>query len=155
MTVDLMLKWLYTGNIDVPKGSVRELTLLYILADQLDLLPLRRTALNRIVRELCRHNHDVPCYHIIRLVCEHLPVSSPLHLWYLLHYVHHWNAFWESAQSRQYFLGLPAEFLSKVMRAQARLGLHSLYEKPCCHDVCFFHEHSSAEERLASKHGLC
>jgi len=155
-TVEVLLGWLYTDEISTARGSV-ELAQLYILADQLEIPALREDAFDRTVRELLRHEDLMvfPNPETLALVSAKLPESSSLRRWYLWLTVNHWDTSCDSAESKQYFASLPSEFSSTVLRMQAELHESPPKRCVCCHDLCFFHEHPSEEECLASDCYFC
>jgi hypothetical protein len=146
------IAWLYTGNIHdnvcVEEGCLK----LYIFADLVDILALRRGALT----ELSDMETLEPSYQNVKSALEDLTQSSQLYTWMVGCYVAHWKpdhddddpCLFDSDTDPDYLL---ATFVYQVMRGLAdRKVVGTPGSCSCCNNICNYHEHESKEEWEAS-----
>jgi len=148
--LEIFAKWLYTGDVsgDITLvGNVR----LYIFADQVDIMALRRTVVNEFPEGLILY------YDTIKLIHTKLPGASPLLKYALACYIAHWEPDDDDDDNDPCILDnetdpdhLLASFVYQVLRGVASRESKNPPGCPCCNDVCQYHEHSSKEEWEAS-----
>ncbi|KAH0157301.1 hypothetical protein KCU67_g7960, partial [Aureobasidium melanogenum] len=149
--------WIYTGsfNVELLSGSESEESLyvkLYIFADQMDILALRRSAISHLA------DADPLTWDLVKLILMNLPENSPLRRSVLDMFIAHWTleSKWglpepDSPVDHECFPAL-YKFMREVM---AGITLRTSCpeestECPCCIDLCRYHEHESEEEREAT-----
>jgi len=168
----LFISWLYTGSL----GSVEReqdpgyryflgsFLPLYVLADQIEVLALRRDVLTHLQLSAVEGDRSQPpmdCK-VLQYTLKHLPVSSPMRDWLVDTYAHHWDSGSGGFVSDGDMRSIPADFLCQVLNGMARDKNGMMAEmssdftciKPdcsCCFDICQYHEHQDEEEQEASK----
>lgn len=140
--------WIYTGEL--AKDQSRNINL-YVFADQVDILSLRRDTLSQISGLRC----EMPNYDDVKYVLENVTQQSQIYRWVVDSYVAHWlptsddndKCLLNSNSDSDHLL---ANFIYDVLKGTAlRKGVYCP-EYPCCNDVCQYHEHFSKEEWEAS-----
>ncbi|KAH0365324.1 hypothetical protein KCU65_g6183, partial [Aureobasidium melanogenum] len=143
-TCRMFVGWLYTGQLTYGAGW-KSLFSLYVFADEVEMLALRRTVMTNIVRSY--KTPWIPPVEDAAAVLKLLPSSTPLYMWLLDAFTHHWDPEHDKPSN-----SLPSEFLMDwVKRALVRKC--AIEEKktcagcPCCREnPCHYHEHESLEE---------
>ncbi|KAH0366444.1 hypothetical protein KCU65_g5376, partial [Aureobasidium melanogenum] len=146
--------WIYMGTFDhleCIEGSVERLYVkLYIFADQVDILALRRSAVSSL------GDVNIIDWDLVKLILTSLPENSPLREYALDSYIAHWEPSssrvlpqLDSQNDPGYLL---SNFLGEVLTgiASGRLPVDDCTECPCCIGLCDYHEHESQEEREAT-----
>lgn len=141
-------KWIYTGDASdsiTDASNVR----LYIFADQVDIMALRRTIISEFPAGC------VLRYEMIKLIYTKLPDTSPLLKHTLACYIGHWEPGDDDndpclLDSEMDPDNLLANFVYQVLRGVALRESKDSPGCPCCKDICQYHEHSSKEEWKAS-----
>lgn len=152
--------WLYTGRLPHKYSrfnDIGKLVPLYILADQVEILSLRRALIDETKKHLTTSSGEawVEMYFGIALMYNNLPRSSPLIQLHLKRYIHHWHPSYDEEETDESIAAVPGEFFYAVMAGQADASFSNEHlQCPCCNDLCAFHEHKSDEEREASKSTL-
>jgi len=140
--------WLYTG--DLTECARKNDTDLYVFADQVDILALRRAALSEIVRKDKLLTYDRLAY-----IHSNLARGSPLLRWVTDHYIAHWQPDHDEDDSCPLDSDTDpdhnlARFVYQVLKGVAIRDDVDLPGCRCCNDVCEYHEHPSKEEWEAS-----
>lgn len=138
--------WIYTG--ERPSPMVNCDVMLYIFADQVDILALRRTIIGGFM-------NTIPRYSLAKIILKDLPQNSPLQKFLLDTYVAHWQpkhdqkdpCLLDSNADPNHLL---AAFTYRVMEGLALRKMRNPPGCPCCNIACSYHEHSSKEEWKAS-----
>ncbi|KAI4842968.1 hypothetical protein E4T44_07004 [Aureobasidium sp. EXF-8845] len=138
--------WIYTGKLKVL--TTTNYIALYILADQVDIMALRRDT----VSDISRREAVFLEYAEVRVVLKNVTQQSQLYRWMLNTYIAHWDTssddedpcVIDSDTDPDHLL---ANSIYKVMSGVAARGKKkSPYECPCCDDPCQYHEHESRAE---------
>lgn len=147
--------WLYTGDIlsEVDTIEINCFLELYVFADLVDIIALRRETLKQISETEGPKVH----YDSVRFILKNTTQNSQLYRWTLAFYITHWQpehdddgdpCLFDSDTDPDYLL---ATFMYKVTRGLAVRGKDvGFIECSCCNHPCEYHEHSSMEEWEAS-----
>jgi hypothetical protein len=148
------ITWLYTGGIVINKNSPCRILALYIFADQMDIIALRRDAIS----QFSKIDLVMIFYDQVQFVLENVTQHSQLYRWVLDSYINHWEP--EDDDDDPCLLdsdadpdNLLADFIYQVMRGIAiskSSGDRDSGDFVCCNSICQYHEHSSKEEWEAS-----
>ena len=150
--VEAFVRWIYTGQID-DDMPVDDSIHLYIFADQMDILALRRPLLTGLAE------HALLDWDAVKLILTSLPPTSQLHDWIVNSYVAHWELDFDDdypcpLNSEEDPDHLFANFIYKVMKGIAvRDNSEDVSDRSecwCCSITCYYHEHTSNEEWEAS-----
>jgi hypothetical protein len=153
---DWFVRWLYSGQLKeaLYAPDADELFNIYIFADRVDILALRRTVMAELVS---REMSDLP-YSSIILATKSLLSSAPLYRYAVEWYTNHWiPSEAERNHQDQAYEDLPKEFLHLVMSGLALRSHHLYMDKrfgksntemlcKCCGPFCHYHEHDSYDE---------
>jgi hypothetical protein len=148
--------WLYTGEIADPKHQegiceCANHVLLYIFADMMDILALRRKVMDYITLRAPL----LPEYDTVRIIFTNLPATSPLRKHTLRTYIAHWEAGVDgkdeyakavSNDTEGVLKGFMEEFQRGVARRATDHDVDSTEDCACCGDACRYHEHESHAE---------
>lgn len=138
--------WLYTGEVE--EGTFIQL---YIFADQVDIIALRRDIVDVMAKE-----DDVYRYNDISVLLMNLTQNSPLRKYMLDLYIHHWQPACDVEDPCPLDRdtdpeNLLANFVYEVLKGLAAREENKDGNKCSCYnDICQYHEHSSKEEWEAS-----
>jgi hypothetical protein len=144
--------WLYTGDVFVDEGAALCYMELYIFADLVDIIALRRET----ITQLSEMTELEPRYETVRSGLKNITQYSQLYKWLMDVYVAHWEpehddddpCLYNGDTDPDYLL---VTFMYQVMRGVAnRDKTQDWKECSCCHHPCEYHEHSSKEEWEAS-----
>lgn len=143
--------WIYTGYLQQGTQIGRIVTL-YIFADQVDIMALRRDALG----QLSRLDGPMPNYRQVKQILKNLTQHSQLYLWTLKCYINHWVASVDAGdpcplESDSDPDNLLAQFIYQVMKGVTLRRERDAPGCVCCNDPCQYHEHASKAEWEASK----
>jgi hypothetical protein len=141
--------WIYTGEL-TEVAWLRYDIHLYIFADQVDIMALRRDVVSEFPYK------GLMTYDQIKLIVLNLTHNSPLRKFVLDSYVSHWEptsdyndpCVFDSDTDPDNHM---ATFIYQVMKGIAvRKKDQGSIDCPCCSDFCEYHEHESKEEWKAS-----
>jgi hypothetical protein len=147
--------WLYTGEIhNNEKNTIywKGLLKLYVFADLVDSIALRRVVINEIVG----FDELEPRYEHVKFILENVTRHSQLYEWTLASFIAHWKpqhdeddpCLFDSETDPDCLL---PTFMYNVMRGVAdRKKDQGSSDRPCCNEPCEYHEHESKEEWEAS-----
>jgi len=147
--------WIYTGKCDLSDRWAPYIYL-YVFADQVDIIALRRD----ILRWLVRSRDTLADYSSTRLILRNVTQHSQLYKWMLDSYVAHWDPSCDATDpcmlnSDKDPDHLLANFIYQILKGIAvRDKAHNpanLSDCSCCNKICEYHEHESKEEWEASK----
>lgn len=153
--LDAFVAWIYTGEIESTTRlqALEELhILLYVFADQVDVLSLRR----QVIDYMTIDEAGLPYYRVVLHALTNLPETSPLRQYLLAAYIAHWhpnideNDSYLEMREEDPSRALP-DFLYQVMKG---VGFRKKVDAPgclCCNSACAYHEHESVEEWEASE----
>jgi hypothetical protein len=145
--LESFVTWIYTGKLteDTLTCGVR----LYIFADQVDIMALRRDIIVDLADQVLLD------YDMVKLIQTNLTHNSPLRRFVLESYITHWKP--ECDDDDPCVLdsdadpdNLLANFMYKVMRGLADRKEVDPEICSCCSNICQYHEHESKEEWKAS-----
>jgi len=160
-TLTLCVTWLYTGTLHT--CDCFELVCLYVLADKVEILALRRaimTSLHRICQKCL-----VPI-RAVRLAWRHLDIDkSPLIEWLIQHYIHHEKrpGIINIREEEELAPGMLDYFFRVVARGQDRLLRHNPSLRcagwapdprkwcHCCSVLCVYQEFEDRDDHNASE----
>jgi hypothetical protein len=140
--------WIYTGGMT--QAAMGHDIDLYIFADQVDIMALRRAALNQVAKK-----KRLLTYEHFAYLHQNLAQGSPL----LRYTTDFYIAYWEPSNDSEDPCCLDsdtdpdhllAQFLYQVLKGVATRKSVDSPGCPCCNDICRYHEHSSKEEWKAS-----
>ncbi|KAG9685798.1 hypothetical protein KCU95_g8559, partial [Aureobasidium melanogenum] len=143
--------WIYTGTISTNDESL--IISLYLFADEVDILALRRSAISHVA------DLDVLSWTGVKLILMHVTKNSPIRKYALDSYIAHWKPTTDLSISLPLDPGTTADFLlahsnflSELLNGVALRDPSDRYsdECPCCVDLCRYHEHENDEERTAT-----
>jgi len=153
--------WLYTGEIPTDQKHPLRYMQLYIFADLVDIIALRRDVMGLLIQVTT----FLAEYDEVRYVLENVTPHSQLYKWVRDCYSGHWNQ--ESDEEDPCLFNndtdpdhLLAAFMYEVMkglairgsaqRDQSYEGYEDWITCSCCNNPCEYHEHSCIEEWEAS-----
>lgn len=155
--VEIFIGWLCTGTINTDIHQCEDIVLVYLLADRIECLALRRAAISKL-QALHRGNSGEPFllpWAIIGLVYEKSALdSSPVRRYIRDFYSEHYRENLSCAKEKDCYNEAGLEFFFEVMVRQSAILLsgRSMKKKcECCNNACKYHEHKSEEERQQSK----
>ncbi|KAI4744540.1 hypothetical protein E4T50_05141 [Aureobasidium sp. EXF-12298] len=136
--------WIYTGGMT--QAAMGHDIDLYVFSDQVDIMALRRAALNQVAKKKRLLAYDHLAY-----LHQNLAQTSPLLRYTTDFYIAHWEPSDDSDDpccldddtDPDHLL---AQFLYQVLKGVATRRLVDSPGCPCCNDICRYHEHSSKEE---------
>ncbi|KAH0366384.1 hypothetical protein KCU65_g5369, partial [Aureobasidium melanogenum] len=135
----VFINWLYTGKLELQPWEREDRVKLYIFADMVDILALRR----QIMTEKGRMER----YREVGLVMSHLPSNSPYRRRTVDYYANHWKPgddIYDPISSLD--ITIHRMFFCEVVQSEARAKANGHSRCSCCANVCNFHEHESEEE---------
>lgn len=156
---EVFMRWLYSGEVgDRINGPlICELIDLYIFADRVDILALRRKVMTEMVLKTGTHTRIINSisYDRLVLIASSLPPSAPLYRYAVEWYANHFPHEAVDIQNESGFEEMSKEFLHLVIcKLASRTRLTDGDEKlpcKCCHGPCHYHEHESKKEWSASE----
>jgi hypothetical protein len=125
--------------------------LLYMFADMMDILALRRKVMDYITLRAPL----LPEYDTVRIIFTNLPETYPLRKHTLRTYIAHWEAGVDgkdeyakavSNDTEGVLKGFMEEFQRGVARRATDHDVDSTEDCACCGDACRYHEHESHAE---------
>jgi hypothetical protein len=139
--------WLYTGELTHHTAHCD--VDLYIFADKVNILALRRLALDNITEQ------NVLTYEEIRSIHTNLPGSSPLRRHTLDCYIAHWEPEADkedpcTLDSEADSDNILADFMYEVAKGLAKHRNLTVFDCSCHNSLCKYHEHENKEEWEAS-----
>ncbi|KAH0335692.1 hypothetical protein KCU81_g8928, partial [Aureobasidium melanogenum] len=135
----VFINWISTGKLELQPWEREDRVKLYIFADLVDILALRR----QIMTEKGRMER----YREVGVVMSHLPSNSPYRRRTVDYYANHWKPeddIYDPISSLE--ITIHRTFLCEVVQSEARAKVNRHPGCPCCANVCNFHEHESEEE---------
>lgn len=139
----VFVNWIHNGRLELHSWDREDRIKLYIFADFVDVLALRR----QIMTEPDRMER----YREVGMVISSLPSTSPFRMRIADHYIHHWEPEDDKHDSISALnITLHREFFDDIKKSDARADSNKLAECPCCGNPCRYHEHVSEEEWKAS-----
>ncbi|KAI4762066.1 hypothetical protein E4T52_05709 [Aureobasidium sp. EXF-3400] len=137
-------RWLYTGE-----AMEDALVELYIFADRVDIMALRRDVISELAKKSLR------CYGDVNLALLNLTHNLPLRRFLLDSYIAHWQPYFDGCDQCVLDDDTDADhqlanFIYQVMKG---IAIRKMVDPPncsCCHDICQYHEHESKEEWRAT-----
>lgn len=141
--LSILITWLHTGLLSLQTWEREDRIKLYIFADFVDILALRR----QIMTEKGRMER----YREVNLVFSHLPTTSPLRRRVVEYYANHWipeDDRYDAISALD--ITIHREFFREVVESENRDKAIGSSGCCCCSNVCYFHEHESEEEWFAS-----
>lgn len=143
--------WIYTGELSKER---LENTNLYVFADQVDILALRRDALS----QLSKLEYDMLAYQCVKHILNNVTQQSQIYKWMLDSYIAHWasitddedECILDNESDPDHLL---ANFIYQVMKGITVRDTDDSTDCSrcsCCNDICQYHEHPSKEEWEAS-----
>ena len=120
---------------------------LYVFADRLAALDLKRDTIARIQEEYKR-TEDLPSFEDVINAFDSLPPGSPLREWLVRHYAYDWDPCKDSVTDIALRERLPRDFLLQVMILSCERTAHHIdndndrYED----DICSYHQHEDIAE---------
>jgi len=152
--------WLYTGYLEPfpwkPDSATKPMSVvdMYILADRIDSLALRRSIISSLVpMPKIGNTRYTLGFHAIAVAFNSLPMSAQLCKFAIDSYVEHWQESEDDDDTMRVLDEAPTLFLYKVICGKNKL-LERITKRSCvcCATACTYHEHESEEERLASEY---
>ncbi|THX83213.1 hypothetical protein D6D04_03081 [Aureobasidium pullulans] len=142
----MFVRWIFTGEVASPRCLSHDFNL-YIFADLVDIVALRRMIMTRIQG----YSEDIPEYSAVKLALMNLPEFSPLRAWILHIYISHWEPAHDdrdpyptdTADDPDNTL---AAFMYQVARGLAVRESVDAASCLCCNSDCGYHEHESMAE---------
>lgn len=141
----VFVSWLHTGRLELHSWDREDRIKLYIFADFVDILALRR----QIVTEPDRMER----YREVGMVISSLPSTSPFRTRIADHYSNHWEPEDDKHDSISVLdIVSHREFLDDIKQSDCRAiaNRFNLVGCPCCGNPCRYHEHVNEEEWKAS-----
>lgn len=150
----VFISWIYTGELTEESSQNANL---YVFADQVDILALRRDALS----QLSRRRKQMLKYCGVKHVLENVTQQSQIYKWMLDSYIAHWGPSADDDDDDECILDrksdldyLLSNFIYQVMRGIATRDNNGdpidSSQCPCCAKICLYHEHESKAEWKAS-----
>ncbi|CAD0112098.1 unnamed protein product, partial [Aureobasidium uvarum] len=135
--------WIHTGRLDLHSWEREDRVMLYIFADLVDILALRR--------QIMTEKGTMERYREVGLVFLHLPSSSPLRRRIVDYYANHWKPEDDRYDSIGALdIAVQREFFQEVVESENRAKANRQWGCSCCTNVCHFHEHESEQEWFAT-----
>ncbi|KAG9524732.1 hypothetical protein KCV07_g1652, partial [Aureobasidium melanogenum] len=137
--LQVFINWIYTGKLELQSWEREDRVKLYVFADLVDILALRRL----IMTEKGRMER----YREVGLVMSHLPSSSPYRRRMVDYYANHWKPeddIYDPISSLE--ITIHRMFFCEVVQSEARAKANRHSGCSCCTNVCNFHEHEDEEE---------
>lgn len=141
--LQVFIDWIHTGQLELQSWEREDRVKLYIFADLVDIIALRR----KIMTEKGRMER----YREVGLVMSHLPNNSPYRRRIVEYYANHWKPEddrYDPISSLD--ITIHCEFFNEVVQSEALAKISGRSGCSCCTNVCNFHEHESEEEWNAS-----
>lgn len=139
----VFVNWLHTGRLELHSWDREDRLKLYIFADFVDILALRR----QIMTEPDRMEK----YREVGVVISSLPGTSPFRVRIADHYAHHWEPEDDKHDSISALeITSHREFFDDIKKSYARVDPDEAAGCPCCGNPCRYHEHINEEEWEAS-----
>jgi hypothetical protein len=143
MQLHVFVNWLHTGRLELPSWDREDRVKLYIFADFLNILALRR----QIMTEPDRMEK----YREIGVVISYLPSTSPFRMRIADHYANHWlPEDDEHDPISNMDDDTHRDFCNDKLESNVRAKAKKHDGCPCCGNPCRYHEHISEEEWMAS-----
>lgn len=144
--------WIYTGYFHILPESKESLYInLYIFADQMDIMALRRSTVSNLA-DLNIINWD-----LVKLIVTNVAENSPLRMHVLDTFIAHWMPRKDRGKSCVFSRVFdPDDMVSNSMYevlkgvALRKSPPNGGTKCPCCSDLCKYHEHECEEERKES-----
>lgn len=143
----VFINWVQTGRLELHSWDREDRVKLYIFADFVDILALRRQILTEPDR--------MEKYREVGVVISSLPSTSPFRMRIADHYAMHWEPEDDKHDPVDVLdVTLHREFLGDIEKSVIRAKAMKLAGCPCCGNPCRYHEHVSEEEWRASMYVL-
>lgn len=148
--------WIYTGSFNMEFLSETEECLyvnLYLFADQMDIIALRRSALSNLA------DQEPLSWESVKVILMNLPETSLLRKFALDSFIAHWEPSnssmvpqLDNSTNSEYLLAL-YKFVGEVLTGVAlrKFPVNDCTECPCCVNLCTYHEHENEEEWKESR----
>jgi hypothetical protein len=141
--LQVFINWVHTGRLELHSWDREDRVKLYIFADFVDILALRR----QIMTEPDRMEK----YREVGVVMAFLPSMSPFRTRIADHYANHWEPEDDKHDSISVLdITSHREFFNDIVESDARAKTRKHAGCPCCGNPCRYHEHVSEEEWRAS-----
>ncbi|CAD0100292.1 unnamed protein product [Aureobasidium mustum] len=147
-------EWIYTGTFNVHDREDEFLFIsLYIFADLVDIIALRRSAISHIA------DLSIVSWSMVELILKNVTQNSPLRRHVSDNYIAHWMPTTDAnrprlpdSQTDSVYLVAHSNFMFELLKGVAlrKVSADDATKCPCCNDLCKYHEHESDEEREAS-----
>ncbi|KEQ74718.1 hypothetical protein M436DRAFT_42304 [Aureobasidium namibiae CBS 147.97] len=139
----VFVNWVHTGRLELHSWDREDRVKLYIFADYVDILALRRQILTEPDR--------MEKYREVGVVMSSLPSTSPFRMRIADHYAMHWEPEDDKHDPVDALdVTLHREFLDDIEKSVVRAKAMKLAGCPCCGNPCRYHEHASEEEWRAT-----
>jgi len=157
--------WLYAGGLSIKKSRKRKLddddtspylasyayVSLYVLADEYEILALRRWCISRLKEVVLGYTKSVLILRANLSTLNSLPDACPLRAW-MIEVLAHCRGL---SHRKKHLAHMSSEVSFELLLRVAQARDDVVAERPVTRryqdDICFFHEHESKEERLASE----
>ncbi|CAD0100204.1 unnamed protein product, partial [Aureobasidium mustum] len=137
--LQVFINWLHTGKLELHSWDREDRVKIYIFADLVDILALRR--------EIMTEKGRMERYREVGLVISHLPRNSPYRRRVVDYYANHWKPeddMYDPISSLE--ITTHREFYREVVQSEVLANISGRTGCSCCTNVCNFHEHESEEE---------